>query len=77
MDIISSNEIESTKAFQSLDKSIQPVYLKRANREVINNALIVYKNTKQINKALGHKMLLIIEELIIKRKYDEKEKNKF
>jgi hypothetical protein len=72
MDIISSNEIEGTKAFQSLDKSIQMVYLKRANRETINNALIVYKNTGQINNGLGHKMLLIINELIIKRKYNEK-----
>ena len=68
MDIISSKEIEETKAFKQIDKSIQPVYLKRANRQVIDNALIVYSNTKQINESLGYKMLSIIKELIIKRK---------
>ena len=50
MEVISAQEIESTEAFKQIDKSIQPLYLKRVNREKISHALVVYKNTKYISK---------------------------
>ena len=71
MDIISTQEIEATIAFKSIDKAIQPLYLKRANREKINHALVVYKNTKYIDNSLGTHLTNIVKELI-KIKEDEK-----
>lgn len=62
--VISVQKIESTKAFQSLDKAIQPLYLKRVQRETITNALIVWRNTKYINESIGDKSLKILKELI-------------
>ena len=37
MDIISTKEIESTNAFKNINKSLQSIYLKRSNREIIDN----------------------------------------
>lgn len=71
MDIISTQEIEATRAFKSIDKAIQPLYLKRANREKINHALVVYKNTKYIDNSLGTHLTNIVKELI---KIEEDEK---
>jgi len=67
MDIISSKEIENTEAFKNIHKSLQSIYLKRSNREIIDNALVVYKNTQQIKNGLSGRMLIIIEEIIKKR----------
>ena len=71
MDIISTQEIEATRAFKSIDKAIQPLYLKRANREKINHALIVYKNTGYLDENLGRHSVSIAKELI-KIQEDEK-----
>ena len=72
MDIISSKEIESTEAFKNINKSLQSIYLKRSNREIINNALVIYKNTQQIKNGLSGRMLLIVEEIIQIRLENEK-----
>lgn len=60
-DIISSNEIESTDAFKKLDKFQQSLIVKRANREIIDNAMNIYRNTKQISEGLGttHKKIIL------------------
>lgn len=71
MEVISAQEIESTEAFKKIDKSIQPLYLKRINREKITHALIVYKNTGYIDESLGRHSLNIAKE-IIKIQEDEK-----
>lgn len=71
-DIISANEIESTDAFKKLDKFQQSLVVKRANREIIDNAMNVYRNTKQINQSLGTTHKKIILNLI---EIYEKEKN--
>lgn len=71
MDIISVQQIESTEAFKKIDKSIQPLYLKRVNREKINHALVVYRNTKYIDTSLGTHLINIVKELI-KIKENEK-----
>lgn len=62
--VISVKQIEATKAFQTLDKAIQPLYLKRPQRETITNALVVWRNTKYINENIGDKSLRILRELI-------------
>ena len=64
MDIISSKEIESTEAFKNINKSLQSVYLKRTNRAIIDNALIVFRNTGVLNPGIGTRMTLIVKELI-------------
>ena len=75
MDIISSKEIESTKAFKNINKSLQSVYLKRTNRAIIDNALIVFRNTGVLNAGIGTRMTLIVKELIkIESKNDETKK---
>ena len=71
MELISTQEIESTEAFKQIDKSIQPLYLKRVNREKITHALIVYKNTGYIDENLGRHSVNILKELI---KIEEDEK---
>ena len=71
MELISTQEIESTEAFKKIDKSIQPLYLKRINREKITHALIVYKNTGYIDENLGRHSVNILKELI---KIEEDEK---
>lgn len=76
MDIISSKEIESTEAFKNINKSLQSIYLKRSNREIIDNALVVYKNTQQIKNGLSGRMLLIVEEIIQKRQENDETKKK-
>jgi hypothetical protein len=76
MDIISSKEIESTEAFKNINKSLQSIYLKRSNREIINNALVIHKNTQQIKNGLSGRMLLIVEEIIQKRQENDETKKK-
>ena len=71
MNIISIEQIESTEAFKKIDKSIQPLYLKRVNREKITHALIVYKNTGYLDESLGRHSVNIAKELI-KIQEDEK-----
>lgn len=66
MDIISTEEIKATKAYEKLIPSIKGIILKRVNREVINNALIVYKNTGYFNSTIGNKNVEILKELIEK-----------
>ena len=76
MDIISSKEIESTETFKNINKSLQSIYLKRSNREIIDNALVVYKNTQQIKNGLSGRMRLIVEEIIQKRQENDETKKK-
>jgi hypothetical protein len=71
MEVISTQDIESTEAFKKIDKSIQPLYLKRVNREKISHALVVYKNTGYLDESLGRHSVNIAKELI-KIKEDEK-----
>lgn len=60
-DIISAEQIESTDAFKKLDKFQQSLIVKRVNREIIDNAMNIYRNTKQISQALGttHKKIIL------------------
>lgn len=62
---ISINEIESTKAFQSLNKIQQSFAIKRKNREILTNALIVHKTTNVIPANVFGYNLLIVEEMIL------------
>jgi hypothetical protein len=71
MEVISTQDIESTEAFKKIDKSIKPLYLKRVNREKISHALVVYKNTGYLDESLGRHSVNIAKELI-KIKEDEK-----
>ena len=71
MNIISIEQIESTEAFKKIDKSIQPLYLKRVNREKISHALVVYRNTQYIDEGIGKHSVNILKELI---KIEENEK---
>lgn len=64
MDIISADIIRETKAFKKLSISLQNIMVKRINRQLIDNALIIYKNTGNIPNTLGTKQIEILNELI-------------
>jgi len=64
-DIISANEIEATVSFKAIkEKYLQDLILKRDNRKIINQALIMYRSTKQLPNNLSRHQLNIIQELI-------------
>jgi len=65
MSTISINEIESTKAFQSLNAIQKSFAVKRKNREILTNALIVHKNSGIIPGNVVGYNLNIVEEMII------------
>lgn len=44
----------------------QGFLIKRKSRALISHALIVYKNTKYLDKSIGDKNLSILKELIFK-----------
>ena len=62
---ISINEIESTKAFQSLNAIQKSFAVKRKNREILTNALIVHKTTGIIPATVFGYNLSIVEEMIL------------
>ncbi len=62
---ISINQIENTKAYQSLNAIQQSFAVKRKNREVLTNALIVHKSTGVIPGNVSGYNLLIVEEMIL------------
>jgi len=64
MNTITINQIENTKAFQSLNSIQQSFAVKRKNRELLTNAPIVHKSTGVIPGNVFGYNLLIIKELM-------------
>lgn len=64
METITIQSIENTKAFQELNKIQQGFVVKRKNREILTNALIVYKNTNLIPGNISGYNLAVVKELI-------------
>lgn len=62
---ISIKTIEATDAFKSLSKVQQSFCLKRANRLILTNALIVYKNTNVIPANISGYNLFVLQEMIM------------
>lgn len=65
MTTISINEIESTKAFQSLNAIQKSFAVKRKNREILTNALIVHRNSGVVPGNVSGYNLLIVEEMVL------------
>lgn len=65
MNTITINQIENTKAFQSLNSIQQSFAVKRKNRELLTNALIVHKSTGVIPGNVFGYNLAILEEMIL------------
>jgi len=65
MNTITINQIENTKAFQSLNPIQQSFAIKRKNRELLTNALIVHKSTGVIPGNVFGYNLAILEEMIL------------
>lgn len=61
---LSINEIEKTKAWKRLNTIQQSFAVKRKNRELITNALIVHKSTGIIPGNIHGYNLGIVQELI-------------
>jgi len=77
--LISASVIEQTKIYQKLgkidtnkphlnNKIHQPLLIKRHSRELITNALNVYKNTNEIPSNIGGYQLEVLNELISESK---------
>lgn len=72
MEIISAERIEATQSFKKIKEAyLKAILLKRENRKVIDQALVMYKTTGQIPNTLNRHQLNIVNELI---QEDEKEK---
>jgi hypothetical protein len=63
--LISSEEIQSTQAYQKASFIGRQFLIKRANRELINNAIIVRRNTGVIPGNIYGANLEVVKELII------------
>jgi hypothetical protein len=64
---ISIKEIENTKVFKKLNNIQQMFVVKRKNREVITNALIVYKSTGIIPGTVAGYNLAIVQEMLFNK----------
>lgn len=62
---ISIQTIEATNAFKNLNKVQQSFCLKRSNRLILTNALIVHKNTGVIPSNVKGYNLGLLEDLIL------------
>jgi hypothetical protein len=63
--LISSEAIQSTQAYQKASFIGRQFLIKRANRELINNAIIVHRNTGVIPGNIYGANLEVVKELII------------
>lgn len=63
---ITTQHIEETKAFQSFEKFVQAILLKRKNINLIIDSFVIYNNTGYINPNIGEKSTKILKELIEK-----------
>lgn len=63
--MITVEQIESTETYKNANSVQQLLMVKKANREIINNAVIVHKNTGVINKGINGIYRDLLNELIV------------
>jgi hypothetical protein len=63
--IISHSEIENTKAFKKLPDIKKEFSLKRANRKLLSEALVIFKTTGKIIQGINGYNSEIFKELIL------------
>lgn len=63
--LITIEQIQETKTYQESSFIGKQFLIKRANRELINNAIIVHRNTKIIPGNVSGANLLVVKELVI------------
>lgn len=63
-DTITIEQIMATKTYKSLNTIQQSFCIKRKNRQSLTNALVVFKNTKEIPGCIFGYNLNIIRDLI-------------
>jgi hypothetical protein len=64
MTILTAEKIEATVTYHNASKIAQSFLTKRASRELIHHALIVYRNTGAIPENVSGKNLAVLKELI-------------
>lgn len=64
--VIPSKTIQDTDTYKNASLMQQGFLIKRNSRALISHALIVYRNTKYIDKSIGDKNFSILKELIYK-----------
>jgi hypothetical protein len=64
MEILSTEVIQDTEAYKSASNIAKTFLTKRGAREIISNALIVYKNTGSILTNVTGNNLKVLNELI-------------
>ena len=62
--MITTQQIEQTAAFQSLDKFVKNLLIKKANRVQIERAVIHYNATGEIMDNIGMNNTKILKEII-------------
>lgn len=63
-EIISTQEIQETKTYKSLEKMYQNLLLNYKTKQQITNGLHIFRNTGVIVGSLGGNPLRIVKELI-------------
>jgi hypothetical protein len=66
--IVSTEEIESTEAFQKLDKCFKHIALRLSSKKIISAGLLVHKNSGIIPGSVAGNNLKILKELINQQK---------
>jgi hypothetical protein len=66
--IISTQEIQETKTYQSLERMYQSLLLNYNTKKQITHGLLVWKNTGVIVGSLGGNPLRVVKELIESQK---------
>lgn len=64
---VSIQEIEKTNVFKNLNNIQQMFVVKRKNREILTNALIVYKSTGVIPGTVHGYNLAIVHEMLFNK----------
>ena len=62
--VIHAKQIQDTDAYKNSSPMQQGFLVKRNSRALITHALIVYRNTKYLDKSIGDRNLLVLKELI-------------
>jgi hypothetical protein len=71
MQLVTIELIQSTQAYQKASFIGRQFLIKRANRELINNAIIVHRNTRVIPGNISGANLEVVKELIIQDDTDQ------
>jgi TRAP-type C4-dicarboxylate transport system substrate-binding protein len=73
--ILNDAELTSTKSFKKLEQCYKNILLRSANKKLIGQALLIYRNTRCIPGNIAGNNLKVLKDLIAKEENKEVIKN--